>query len=252
VEESGSRAYIRDGLSASPRSDAPRAMPKLYPAPPMLVEKFPRDVKERQHPVQITESVSGAGQRIGNEAEAFERFCTATIPPTSANCAVSRYTWRTVVSQACNESEEISKAVVVLGNFGENGSGGREWGGVGTLRHFREWRDGDECMKASRGWGKGHGRHDSNSTNSLPSWRDQEEEETGALGKEVVIGLRCLRVWAYNQQTQQHLREDRMMGDLAKSLETRALLYALQVSCDARDRERGREDEGSGDEMEIS
>ncbi|EPE34970.1 Zn2/Cys6 DNA-binding protein [Glarea lozoyensis ATCC 20868] len=243
------RAYARDGSSSSPRlSGSDRPMPKLYPAP--APERGYRDEGLRQHPVQITERQAGGQMVTGNrEAEAFERFCTATIPPTSASYAVSRHTWMSVVSTACRESEEISKAVVMLGNFGE--AGGREWGGVGTLKHFREWRDEDGCMKASKAWSVGNSRQNSTDTNSLPSWRDQEEEETGALGREVVIGLRCLREWAYKQQAQQHHRDDGVIAGLAKSLETRALLYALQISCDARDRERGRDDEGSGDEMEM-
>lgn len=179
------------------------------------------------------------------------------------------------MSRACNESEEISRAVVVLGSFEVDSRGGRngEWTGVGTLRHFKAWqgymKPSSKDSYSSRGSSVGREQRESGTgrkispdedrNDCLPSWREQEEEETGNLGQEVVIGLRCLRKWAYQQQLPhrgdgENARERQIMGDLAKSLELRAGLYALQVSSDAREREHSRDRESmdrSADEMEV-
>lgn len=195
------------------------------------------------------------------------------------------------MSRACNESEEISRAVVVLGSFevvdfaritGGGIQRNGEWSGVGTLRHFRAWQgymkpstkdsysyshSSSRGSSAGRGGGSEResgtgGRRvspDGERNDCLPSWREQEEEETGNLGQDVVIGLRCLRKWAYQQQLPlrgdgENARERQIMGDLAKSLELRAGLYALQVSSDAREREHSRDRESmdrSADEMEV-
>ncbi|CAG8979869.1 hypothetical protein HYALB_00002642 [Hymenoscyphus albidus] len=257
------------------------SMPKLYPAPMRSPNSIPsydtiHTELQRQNYYQsqnYTRSI--LHETKGYDQRAFENFCTATLPPSSSSCAVSRHAWTSTVSRACNESEEILRAVVVLGGFDVDSPAGRsgEWTGVGTLRHFKAWqgymKPSSKDFYHSRGLSVGRERElgiggrktlsEGERNDCLPSWREQEEEETGSLGQDVVIGLRCLRKWAYHQQMHygvegQIPRDRQLMGDLAKSLELRAGLYALQVSSDAREREHSRDRESmerSADEMEV-
>ncbi|KAG9237331.1 hypothetical protein BJ875DRAFT_438493 [Amylocarpus encephaloides] len=255
-----------ESTTSSPRVQAIEiaqrpSVPQLYPAP--SPRHSPHSIPD-QYDHHAVRYQSGPRQVSHIECQnpgAFENFCTATVPPTSKHYSVSQKEWMDVVGQACDDSEDISKAVAVLGGIAQDTRGRNGWSGVGTLSHFKDWRDTDGCLKASKGWrdrsvGTGRGNsmivcQSGEDENSLPSWRVQEEEETGALGRDVVVGLRCLREWAYKQQSSSNHRCG-VTGDLAKSLETRTMLYALQVSCDLQERDRiRREDEGSGEEMEL-